>query len=250
MPIERFDDEHADARPNQVQAYAEIGSQDGRARALVVAYARRDEVHPGKVLVGLQLVALRLEAGRTSAGTNWSMRLDAGSTVARHAGAEHSHYIGKQAPDEGRRRAFRADGAGVLAWRECPEPGSGRGRYPCNWSPKMDTSADSLGLTEADREVSLALVLTEAGSSSVVRLSGVTMRIPDRIWYQCPPRSTSMRWVAKLGEFGVWRALVRSARYRAYVAERRRAIREFAANQRRASPAGEAVAPDGTSGIR
>ena len=253
MPTECFDDENADAGPHQVQAWSDIGSEDGRARALVLAYARRDAEHPGGIFVGVQLVAMRLEGGRKRAGASWSVRLDARSAVARCLGAEHSHYIGKQAPEEGRRRAFRADGAGVLAWRECPEPGGGRGGYPCNWSPRMETTADALGLTEDDREVSLALVLTEAESRSAMHLSGITIRVPDRIWYERRPRARFTGWLAKLvplGRFSVWRALVRSARYRRYVAERSRAIREFSASRGREPPAGEEAAPGGTSGIR
>ena len=115
MPIVRFDDEYADARPHQVQAYAEIGSEDGRARALVLVYARRDAVHPGKVLVGVRLVAMQLKTGRQNAGANWSTSVVARSSVARHVGAEHSHYISNQALGEG--RSPRRHNRGVTALR-------------------------------------------------------------------------------------------------------------------------------------
>ena len=254
MPTERFDNENADAGPHQAQAWSEIGSEDGGARALVLVYARRDAEHPGRVLVGAQLVALQLEGGRRRAGANWSVSLDARSAVARCLGAEHSHYISSQASGEGRRRAFRADGAGGLAWFQCPEPGSGdTGGYPCNWSPRMETTADALGLTEDDREVSLALVLTEAESRSAVHLSGITIRVPDRIWCERRSRARFAGRLAKLvplGRFNVWRALVRSARCRRRVAERSRAIREFSASRGGERPVGEEAAHGGTSGIR
>ena len=234
MPTERFDDEHADAGPHQVQAWTEIRSEDGRARALVLVYARRDADHPGRILVGAQLVAVRLEGGRERAGASWSVRVDARSVAARCLGAEHSHYISSQAPGEGRRRAFRSDGSGVLAWFQGPEPGSGgSGGYPCNWSPRMETTADALGLTEDDREVSLALVLTEAECRCAVRLPEISIRVPDRIWHERRPGAGFTGWLAKLGllgRFRVWRALVRSARYRRHAAERSRAIRQFSAN--------------------
>ena len=254
MPTERFDNRHADAEPNQVQAWSEIGSEDGRARALVLAYARRDAEHPGGVLAGVQLVAVRLKGGPERAGASWSVRLDARSAAARCLGAEHSHYISSQAPGEGRRRAFRSDGAGVLAWFQGPEPSSGDNRgYPRNWSPKMETTADALGLTEDDREVSLALVLTEAESRRAVCLSGITIRVPDRIWCERRPRAGFAGWQAKLGllgRFRVWRALVRSARYRRHAAERSRAIREFSASREGERPVGEEVASGGTAGVR
>ena len=254
MPTERFDDEHADAGRHQVQAWSEIGSRDGRARALVLAYARRDAEHPGRILVGVRLVAVRLEGGRERAGANWTVSLDARSAVARCLGAEHSHYISSQAPGESRRRAFRSDGTGGLAWFQCPEPGSGDNRgYPCNWSPRMETTTDALGLTEDDREVSLALVLTGVESRSAVHLSGITIRVPDRIWYERRPRAGFTGWLAKLGlleRFSVWRALVRSLRYRRFVAQRGRAMRKFAAGRGRGSAVGEEAAPGGTSRIR
>ena len=254
MPTERFDNEHADAGPNQVQAWSELGSEDGRDRALVLVYARRDAERPGGVLVGAQLVAMRLEGGLDRAGANWSVRLDARSAAARCLGAEHSHYISSQAPGEGRRRAFRSDGSGVLAWFQGPEPGSGDNRgYPGNWSPRMETTADALGLTEEDREVSLALVLTEAESRIAVCLSGITIRVPDRIWYERRPSARftgRMAKLALLGRFRVWRALVRSARCRRHAAERSRAIREFSASGGGEPPVGEGAAPGGTSGVR
>ena len=254
MPTERFDDEHADAGPHQVQAWSEIGSEDGRARALVLAYARREAEHPGRILVGVQLVAVRLEGGPERDGANWSVRLDARSVAARCLGTEHSHYISSQAPGEGRRRAFRSDGSGVLAWFQGPEPDSGdNGGYPSNWSPRMETTADALGLTEEDREVSLALVLTEVGTRIAVRLFGISIRVPDRIWYERRSGVGFTGRLAKLGllgRFRVWRALVRSARYRRHAAERRRAIREFSARRGGGPPVGEGAAPGGTSGGR
>ena len=254
MPTERFDDENADAGPHQVQAWSEIGSEDGRARALVLAYARRDAEHPGRVLVGVQLVALRLEGGPKRAGANWSVRLDARSAAARCVGAEHSHYMSSRTPGEGRRRAFRSDGTGVLSWFQGLEPGSGdNGGYPCNWSPRMETTADALGLTEDDREVSLALVLTEAERRRAMCLSGLTIRVPDRIWRERRSRAGFAGWLAKLGllgRFRVWRALVRSARYRRHVAERSRAIREFSVSREGEPPVGGEAAPGGTAGTR
>ena len=253
MRTERFDDEHADAGPNQVQSWSEIGSEDGRHRALVLAYARRDAEHPGRILVGVQLVAMRLEGEPERAGANWSVRLDARSAAARCLGAEHSHYISNQAPGEGRRRAFRSDCSGVLTWFQGPEPGSGDNRgYPCNWSPRMETTADALGLLEDDREVSLALVLTETESRLAVHLSGITIRVPDRVWYERRPGARFTRCLAKLGPLGrfrVWRALVRSARYRRQAAERSRAIREFSVSREGERPVGEEAAHGGTSGI-
>lgn len=253
MPTERFDDEHADAGPHRVQAWSEIGSEDGRARALVLVYARRDAEHPGGILVGAQLVAMRLEGGPERAAANWSVRLDARSASARCLGAEHSHYIGSQAPGEGRRRAFRADDSGVLAWFQGPEPASeDNGGFPGNWSPRMETTADALGLTEDDREVSLALVLTEGESRRAVCLSGVSIRVPDRIWYERRPGARFTGWLALLGllgRFRVWRALVRSARYRRHAAERSRAIREFSASREGERSVGEEAASGGTAGI-
>ena len=254
MPTERFDDEHADAGPNWVQAWSEIGSKDGRDRALVLAYARRDAEHRGRILVGAQVVAMRLAGGHERAAANWSVRLDARSVAARCLGAEHSHYISLQAPGESRRRAFRSDATGGLAWFQGPEPGSGdNGGYPCNWSPRMETTAEALGLTEEDREVSLALVLTEAGTRTAVRLCGISIRVPDRIWYERQPGARFTGWLAKLGLLGrirVWRALVRSARYRRHAAERSRAIREFSASREGERPVGEEAATGGTAGIR
>ena len=138
-------------------------------------------------------------------------------------------------------------------------PGSGdNGGYPCNSggrSPRMETTAEALGsqLTEEDREVSLALVLTEAGTRTAVRLCGISIRVPDRIWYERQPGARFTGWLAKLGLLGrirVWRALVRSARYRRHADERSRAIREFSASREGERPVGEEAATGGTAGIR
>ena len=63
-----FERHCADAEAYQVQAYADLESEDGLARALVLAYARHDAVRRDDVFVGLRLVALRVRAGETKAG--------------------------------------------------------------------------------------------------------------------------------------------------------------------------------------
>ena len=229
MQTVRFEHRCADANPHQVQAYAELGSEDERARALVLIYVRRDAERQDEIVIGARLVAMRIESG--SAGAMWSVSLEARTTAGRHIGARQSHYICCPARGEGRRRPFRTDGNGVLEWLDHPEPPDAMSnRYPCNWSPRMETTAAALGLTGENRSVALDLVLTESDGGSTVRLCGPTILIPDRIWHARPPKNPDL--LASLNPFGrdgLWQTLARAARSRECIRERRCAKRDFAA---------------------
>ena len=231
MQTLRFEEECADAGSHEARAYAELGSEDGRARALVLVYARRDAARQGDLLAGVRLVAMRLEAGIASA--KWSVGLEARTAVGHHVGTGHSHYISCPARGEARRQPFRADGNGVLDWLDCVEPVErmGSGGYPRNLSPTMEATAGALGLTDESRTVALDLVLTETGGGRTVRLCGPGILIPDRIWYARPSKSRAPDLLASLNPFvrgGLWRTLARAARTRGCVRERRRAKRAFA----------------------
>ena len=234
MQTVRFEHKCADAEPCQVQAYADLGSEEGHARALVLLYARRDTAQRCNIFIGARLVAMRLEAGRISAGSKWSVSVEACTTAARHIGAKHSHYINCPVRGEGRRRAFRTDRTGVLEWLDYPEPVDGKGSdgYPCNWSPKMETTAAALGMTHEKRKVALDLVLTETDSGNTVRLSGPTICIPDRIWHERPSEQTIAGLFAPLNPLvrgGLWQTLARALRYQGCIRDRRSAKRDFAA---------------------
>ena len=229
MQTVRFEHKCADAKPHQVQAYTELGSDDGRARALVLVYARRHEAQGCDVSIGVRLVAMRLETGRASA--KWSMSLEARTAATHHIGTEHSHYISCPARGERRRRPFRTDTTGVLEWLDHPESihGTWSGGYPRNWSPKMETTAATLGMTRTSRTVALELVLTETDSGQSIRLSGPEIRIPDRVWRELPPRTPS--WFAFLNPFkryGLWKTLVRATMVRECSRQRIRAKQDFA----------------------
>ena len=232
MQTVRFEHRCADAEPHQVQAYAELSSNDGCARALVLVYVRRDAVHGRELVIGARLVAIRLEAA--SAGTKWLVSLEAHTESGRHMGAKHSHYISCPARGEGRRRPFRTDGTGVLDWIDYAEPvdGKGNGGYPYNWSPKMEATAATLGMNNESRNVSLELVLAEADSGNTVRLRGPSIRIPDRFWNECLSEPKTPGLFASLNPFvrnGLWRMLARAARHQECIRERRCAKRDFAA---------------------
>ena len=87
----RFENKCADAIPHQVHAYAELRSEEGSARALVLVYARRGALRGQEMFVGARLVAMRLEAA--VAGANWSVSLEAHTAGGRYVGVKHSHYI-------------------------------------------------------------------------------------------------------------------------------------------------------------
>jgi len=212
-----------------VQTCTELGSEDGHARALVLVYARRDGAHGCRIFIGVRLVAMRLETRRAAA--KWAVSLEARTAAHHHIGVRHPHYI--SCPDRGerRRRPFRTDAAGALDWLDYPESilGTWRGGYPCNWSPKMETTTVTLGMTRNRRTVVLDLVLTETDSGNTVRLSGPEIRVPDRIWCEHPSKTSG--WFASLSLpaiRGLWQKLVRANRYREHVRERQRAKRDFA----------------------
>ena len=237
MQTVQFEHKCADAVPRQVQAYAELRSEDGRARALVLLYARRDSVRRCEVFVGARLVAMRLEAGRENGGAKWSVGLEGRTAAARHVGERHSHYICCPARGEGVRRAFRTDRSGVLDWLDYAEPfeGDSSGGYPFNWSPRMETTAAALRMSPEQPNVALELVLTETDSGycgHTVRLSGPDVTVPVRIWHEPPSKSTTRSRFASFNPFargGLLWTLARAARYRKCVLERRSAKREFVA---------------------
>ena len=233
MQTVQFKHKCADEVPHQVQACAELKSEDGRARALALLYARRESVRR-EILLGARLVAMRLEAGRDNGGVKWAVSMEARTAAARHIGERHTHYICCPARGEGVRRAFRTDSSGVLDWLDYAEPfegNSSRG-YPFNWSPRMETTAAALRMSPEQRNVALELVLTEADSGHTVRLSGPDLTVPDRIWHEPPSKSTTPGWFASFNPFargGLLWTLARAARYRKCALERRSAKREFVA---------------------
>ena len=228
----RFEHRCADAEPHQVQAYARLRSDDGYARALVLVYARRDPGPGRELVIGARLVAMRLEAA--GAGTKWLAGLEAHTDAGRHVGVKHSHYICCPARGERRRRPFRTDSTGVLNWLDHAESvnGKGNGRYPCNWSPRMETTVAALGIDGENRNVALDLVLTQTDTANTVRLCGPTYRIPDRIWNERPSELKIPGLPVSFNPFvrgGLWRTLARAARSRACIRERKYAKRLFAA---------------------
>ena len=232
MQTVRFEHRCADAEPHQVQAYAELRSDDGSAKALVLAYVRCAPVRGCELVIGARLVAMRLEPA--SADTNWSVSLEVHTEVGHHTGSSHSHYINCPHRRERRRRPSRADRTGVLDWLDCAEPVDGKGssRYPCNWSPRMETTVATLGVDSERRTVTLDLLLTQADTGSSVRLRGPRLRIPDRIWNKRRSQPKIPRVIAALNPFvrsGLWRTFARAAMYRECIRERRYAKRDFAA---------------------
>ena len=230
----RFERHCANAEAHRVQAYAKLESHGGRARALVLAYARHDAVRRGDVLIGLRLVALRVRAGEETADERWSVRLNARSARGNYVGAEHAHYDSNPARGEGERRVFRADPSGMLDWLDFAELGDDEdhGVYPYNWSPEMETTAAQLELSDAAREVALDLVLTQLESGEAIRLSGPTVWIPDQIWHERPPKPKVLGFFATLNPFqegGVWQSLARGSKYRGCIQERRAAKWSFEA---------------------
>ena len=229
-----FERHCADAEAYQVQAYAELESEDGLARALVLAYARHDAVRRDDVFIGLRLVALRVRAGEAKAGAAWSMRMEARSATGLYVGAKHTHYHANPARGEGERRAFRADASGALDWLDYTEPDDegDRGIYPHNWSPEMETTAAVLRLSDTHRHVALDLMLTATDTGQAVRLPGPMLWIPDRIWHERAPKPKTLGLLAALNPFeegGIWQTLARGTKYRACIEERRAAKRRFAA---------------------
>ena len=230
----RFERHCADAEAHQVQAWTELGSEDGRVRALVLAYARHDPVRRDDIFIGLRLVALHLGAVEGVAHAHWSMRVETRSAGGGYVGAEHATYDSNPARGEGERRPFRADARGVLKWLDFTEPSdeNDRGGYPHNWSPEMETTAAQLGLSDAEREVALELVFTQLDSSRVIRLSGPTIWIPDRIWHGRPPKPKTLGPLAVLNPFekgSAWQWLRRGTKYGDCIEERRAAKRAFVA---------------------
>ena len=230
----RFERHCANAEAYRVQAYAELSSEHGRARALVLAYVRHDAVRRDDIFVGLRLVALRVEAGEDGADSHWSMRLEVRSRGGGFAGTEHAHYDSNPARGEGERRAFRAGAAGTLDWLDFTEPEEegDRGMYPQHWSPEMETTAAHLALSDGAREVTLHLVLTRLDSGESIRLPGPALWIPDRIWHERPPKPKTLGLLAALNPFeegGVWQWVARGAKYGKCIEERRAAKRHFAA---------------------
>ena len=230
----RFDHACADVEPHQVQAYAELESEDGNSRALVLVYARRDPTRRCTVFVGARLVTMRLEAGIGNAATKWSVDLEAHTTVTRHIAASHSHYICCPTRGEGRRRAFQTDGTGALEWLDYPESDGERrsGRFPRNCSPRMEATAATLGMDRESPYVTLDLLLIKSKGEDTVRLFGPTIRIPDRIWDEPPAIPKPRRLLNSLNPFapdGLWHVLERATKARKFTRQGRSAKRDFAA---------------------
>ena len=97
----RFERHCANAEAYQVQAWAELGSEGGRVRALVLIYARHDAVRRDDIFIGFRLVALHMGAGEGAAHAPWSIRMEARSAGGGYVGVEHAAYDSNPARGEG-----------------------------------------------------------------------------------------------------------------------------------------------------
>ena len=230
--IIRFERHCADAVQHQVQAWAHIESKEGRAHALVLAYARHHAARREDIFIGLRLVALHVDAGKGAAQAHWSVRMEAAGPRS-YVGPDKASYNSNPAPGKGERLAFRADESGVLDWLDSTEPGDedDRGGYPHNWSPEMETTAADLGLSASTRGVTVDLVWTHLGTAEAVRLPGPTVWIPDRIWHERPPKPKTLGLLQALDPFeegGIWQWFRHGAKYGRCIEERKAAKEVFA----------------------
>ena len=226
----RFQRYCSDAEPYRVQAYAALRSEDGRARALVNFYARRDAVRLDEVFLGMRLVALAVDAGPEWGPAPFSIHMSARSSDRIFVGVEHAGYSANPTPGHGERRAFRTDGGGRTTWLDFVEPTEDATDKSHNWSPEMEVTATELGLTDPDRSVTLALVVAHAQTDAEIRLAGPALWVPERIWSQKPdkPKALGLFGMLNPAEKGsVWRWLRHAARYRHCIDERRYAKRWF-----------------------
>ena len=223
----------ADAEPYRVQAYASLRSDDARGRALVAYYARRDPVRREEVFVGMDLVAMEVEAGRDWGDAPYAVRLDASSGEERQVmGPDYATYSANPEPGTGEERTFRTDGDGRTAWLDFVEPTEPKGKTDrsYNWSPSLEATATELGLDESDRRVLLGLTLTNGETGAEIRMTGPVLWIPDRVWNQVPPKPRRLGLFGMLNPFdegSVWTWLSKAARYGHCVDERRYAKRWF-----------------------
>ena len=222
----------ANAEPFRVGAYAALRSEDGRARALANFYARRDAVRREEVFVGMQLVALELQAGQEWADASYAIRLEAQANGSRVAGPDHTTYSANPEPGMGEQRAFRTDVHGHMAWLDFIEPTEPEREADrsYNWSPMLETTATELGLNESDRRLLLGLTLTHGETGAEIRLTGPALWVPDRVWNQIPPKPRRLGFFAMMNPLdkgSVWAAVGNAARYRHCVDERRHAKRWF-----------------------
>ena len=223
----------ADVERYQVWAYGALRSEDGRARALASFYARRHAVQLDEVFVGLQLVALRVDAGAAWADAPFALRMDAQSTGRRIAGADHLEYGANPERGVGEAVAFGADVDGQADWLDFVEPAEGEKLLDrrFNHSPVMEVTASELALSDPDRRVTLALTLTNGRTGDEIVLAGPAMQVPDRIWNANPPEPRVLGFFESLNPFdegSVWRWMAHQARYDHCVEERRHAKRWFA----------------------
>ena len=230
----------ADAERYRVQAYAVLESSDDRARALAHIHARRDPVRREEIFVGMNLVAMQLEAGPDWSDTPYSIRLNACSSARQIEGPDHTEYDANPEPGLGERRTFRTDAHGSMAWLDFVEPTEPEGRTDrsYNWSPPLETTAGELGIDESDRRVQLGLTLTHGATGAQIRLTGPALWVPDRIWYLTPPEPRRLGFFGMLNPFdegSVWAALSNASRHGRCIDERRYAKLWF----RKVSPASE-----------
>ncbi len=228
----RFERDCSDAEPYRVQAYAALRSEDGRARALVNLYARRDAVRLDEVFVGMRLVAMAIDAGPKWAAAPFSIYMSARSTDRMILGADHARFDANPAPGDGERRAFRTDGGGRMAWLDFVEPTEPEGETDrsYNWSPDLEVTATELGLADHDRSATLDLTVAHAQTDAEIRLAGPALWVPEKIWSQKPDKPKALGLFGMLNPFekgSVWRWLAHGTRYGHCIDERRQAKRWF-----------------------
>ena len=222
----------ANEHPHRVRAYALFASADGRARALLVPWAGYTGLSE-EIGLGVRLESLTLDAGVQWVSQPYALRLEVRTGQGQwQAGAEVFTYHASEPGGPPLEQAFTTTPTGQVRWltfieRDELEPGSDRSH---RFAPSPAVPVRTLGLHDRETPVQLAMIVRNLESLEEIRMTGPSLRIPQRVWSMKPPAYRELDLVQSLNplqEGGIAQAVAGAWRYRNCIDERRAAKREF-----------------------
>ena len=222
----------ADEKPYTVQAYALFRSADGHARALVAPWAGYRGID-GKIWMGVRLQSFALDAGPQWGAGGYSLRLEAHVEKGRKVtGAEITTYHASEPGGPPIQQAFETTAAGQDRWLTFVEPDEAMRETDRGYrfAPSLEIKVSALDMDDHDAAILLTVIVRDLEGSEEIRMTGPSMRIPDRVWSMKPPAYGVLNLTQALNPFqegGVFRTIGRAWKYRKCIDERRAAKNEF-----------------------
>ena len=147
-------------------------------------------------------------------------------------GAEITTYHASEPGGPPIQQAFETTAAGQARWLTFAEPDEAMREtdHGYRFAPSLEIKVSALDMDDHDAAILLTVIVRDLEGSEEIRMTGPSLRIPERVWSMKPPAHGVLNLTQALNPFqegGVFRTIGRAWKYRKCIDERRAAKNEF-----------------------